>query len=1057
MSLRVAVTHRTTCRFDRRVRLGPQVARLKPSVGARLLTYALGVDPEESHRSWQTDPYGNSLARLVFDEPSDHLDLEVAFVVDLDPVPPLDPSAATDPFEYGPAERSALAPYLEAEEAGPLLKEYLGPFSEGRAPTVEQLVALSQDLARRIEARRWVGPAPAEHQRPPEATLAAGAGSHRDVAWLLVQALRALGVAARFVSGYLVQLEGAGVEAAGAELHAWAEAWLPGAGWVGLDPTSGRLAGEGHLVLAAGPRPEVTAPLSGTTEPCRSRFETTGTAERVGPGPDPGALRGEWAEIDALGRAVDLELTRLGVRLTVGGEPTFVATEGADAPEWKVAPDGPRKRELAERLIVSLRDRLAPGAILHHGLGKWYAGEPAPRWRRSAHWRADGDPVWSRPELLATVDDGPGSPVASPERFALGVAQGLGLDGRSVVPGYEDPLYHLWLEHTLPVDQDPGGPDLAPADLDETGERGRLAQVLDRRLGAPVGWVLPLAWDEERWHTSTWRFRREELFLFPSAWPMGSRLPLDRLPEEEVVRSALCVEPRDDRLWVFLPPLSEFEPWLRLVAVVEEVAAALGQPVVLEGHEPPGDPLLRTLSVTPDPGVIEVNVHPAASWAEWCATSTALHEAARAVGLRPDRFEPDGRHVGTGGGSHVTLGGPTPEESPFLRRPDLLVSLLTFWQHHPGLSYLFAGKFVGPTSQAPRVDEARHDTLYELEIAFEQLDRAGPDPPPELVDRLFRDLLTDVTGNTHRAEFCIDKLFSPEGPAGRLGVVELRGLEMPPDPAMGLVRVLLLRTLVARFWRRPYRGRLARWGTRLHDQFLLEHHVSADVAGVCADLERSGYPFRFEWLRPQIEHRFPRIGSIERDGVELELRYALEPWNVLGEDVAAGRSARLVDWSTERLQVRLSGDEHHRYLVLCNGRRVPLQPTEEPGTQVAGVRFRARELERCLHPTMAAQSPLTFDLVDLGSGRALASCTYEVWDPAAGPAGPTPASAAEARARRAARFRAGERAPGRLVRGPSGEEPVRLWELAGPTATDPDCPGTLDLRLGAPAREQSPT
>jgi uncharacterized protein (DUF2126 family) len=823
----------------------------------------------------------------------------------------------------------------------------------------------------------------------------------------------------------------------------------------------------------------------------------------------------QWAAVDALGLAVDAELAGLGVALTVGGEPTFVAAEGAGRPEWTVAPDGPDKRQRAERLLVELRDRLAPGAALLHGLGKWYPGEAVPRWRRLTCWRADGEPVWTRPELLAPVDlpqartkrspkgrdrasaepGGPPPSAADARRFAVELAHCLGLDGSRVLPAYEDPGYHRWLEGAL----DPGL-DLTDVERLPEGDARLLAKALERGLNAPVGSVLPLAWDGRRWRSSTWRFRQPALHLLPGTLPMGSRLPLDRLggdgpelevvfsadpldrrpplppqgeladpsqwrapeSEEVLVRTALCVEPRGGRLFVFLPPLPLAEPWLALVAAVEEVAAALARPVALEGFDPPVDIRLRSLSVTPDPGVLEVNVHPAASWPEACATSAAVHEAARVAGLRPDRFGPEGSHLGTGGGSHVTLGGPTPAQSPFLRRPDLLVSLITFWQHHPGLSYLFAGRFVGPTSQAPRVDEARHESLDELEIAFDQLDRAGPDPAPWLVDRLLRDLLADVTGNTHRAEFCVDKLFPPDVAGSRLGLVELRAFEMPPEPAMGLLRVLLLRALVALFWRQPYRERLVRWGTRLHDQFLLEHHVAADLGDVCRVLQGAGYPFQSEWLRPQIEHRFPVIGRVRAPGVELELRHALEPWNVLGEDVGKAGASRRVDWSTERLQVRLTGDGACECSVLCNGFRVPLQVVTK--ARVAGVRFRARRLERSLHPTIPAVGALDFEVVEEESGRVLASCTYEPWGSSTWDR--LPADAEQARALRAARFRSrGPAAAPRRRASPAGEGPEARGDPEGPGArgvpegpeargdpegTDPDRPGTLDLRAVRP-------
>ncbi len=316
--------------------------------------------------------------------------------------------------------------------------------------------------------------------------------------------------------------------------------------------------------------------------------------------------------------------------------------------------------------------------------------------------------------------------------------------------------------------------------------------------------------------------------------------------------------------------------------------------------------------VTPDPGVIEVNLQPTSSWAELSELTSRLYAIAREHRLGTETFALDGRHSGTGGGNHITLGAAEPSRSPLLRRPDLLVSLLTFWQHHPAMSYLFSGRFVGPTSQAPRVDEGRAETLYELEIAFAEIERlvdepGGAEHRPWVVDRALRHLLTDITGNTHRSEFCIDKLYSPDSLRGRLGLLELRGFEMPPHPEMALVQALLVRALVARCAAEPYRAPLVRWGTRLHEQYLLPHYVAADIADVVADLRAHGTEFDLEWLAPFLEFRFPRIGVAAAGRVEIELRTAIEPWHVLGEEAASGGTARYVDSSTERVQVTVRG------------------------------------------------------------------------------------------------------------------------------------------------------
>lgn len=1095
MSIHVALHHVTHYRYDRAVNLGPQVVRLRPAPHSRtrILSYALKVEPGEHFINWQQDPQGNYLARLVFPEKTREFKVEVDLVAEMAVFNPFDfflePYAERIPFAYTEGEQRELAPYLIKLPATPLFAKYLANISREPVPSIDFLVELNQRLSTDIRYLIRMEPG----VQTPEQSLELASGSCRDSAWLLVQLLRHLGLAARFVSGYLIQLTAdvksldgpSGTEQDFTDLHAWCEVYLPGAGWIGLDPTSGLFAGEGHIPLACSPEPSSAAPITGGLDECEVEFEHLMSVERVWEAPrvTKPYSEAQWQAIQTLGRQIDEDLQKHDVRLTMGGEPTFVALDYPDDDEWNTAALGPNKRRLAADLFYRLRDHYAPSALVHFGQGKWYPGEQLPRWSLNCFWRRDGEPLWHEPKLLADEKRSYGATAATAERFLAALAERLGVDGGNVFPAYEDWFYYLWRERKLPDNVTPDD-----ARLSDPLERERLRKVFGQGLDKVVGHVLPLARQVvgDGWQSGRWFLRDEHCRLLPGDSALGYRLPLDSLPwvsqadypyinpvdpsqslpplpspaqvqrqlrgvwrgasanvqsarpasgqsAAGIVRTALCAEPREGRLYLFMPPLAHLEDYLELVAAIEAVAAELNCPVLMEGYEPPLDPRLQYFRVTPDPGVIEVNIHPSASWEELVERCEFLYEAARQSRLSSEKFMVDGRHTGTGGGNHFVLGGATPSDSPFLRRPDLLRSLISYWHNHPSLSYLFSGLFIGPTSQAPRVDEARNDALYELEIAFAQMPEPGRDCPPWLVDRLLRNLLVDVTGNTHRAEFCIDKLYSPDSASGRLGLLELRAFEMPPHAQMSLAQQLLLRALIARFWQEPYQpAKLVRWGTDLHDRYLLPHFVEQDFADVLQELGSFGYRLRSEWFAPHFEFRFPKAGDFAVKGIDLELRQALEPWHVLGEEGAVGGTVRYVDSSLERMQVKVNGMAPDRYVLTCNGVPVPMRPTGKVGEFVGGVRFRAWQPASCLQPTIGVHAPLVFDLIDTWMQRSLGGCQYHVAHPGGRNYDSLPVNAYEAESRRLARFFRLGHSPGKRP----ALQPIDNNEL----------PMTLDLR-----------
>ncbi|MDX1882950.1 transglutaminase family protein [Mycolicibacterium sp. 120270] len=1102
MGIKVALEHRTSYTFDRLVEVFPHVVRLRPAPHSRtpIEAYSLTVEPADHFVNWQQDAFGNFLARLVFPDRARSLTITVGLIADMKVVNPFDffieDWAEHIAFEYPKALAEDLKPYLrrvdEGEEglgAGDLVTEWVRNFAV--APdirTIDFLVALNRAVNADVGYSVRMEPG----VQTPDHTLRTGIGSCRDSAWLLVSILRQLGLAARFVSGYLVQLASdvealdgpSGPEADFTDLHAWTEVYIPGAGWIGLDPTSGLFAGEGHIPLAATPHPDSAAPITGATEPCETTLEFTNIVTRVHEDPRVTLpyTDAAWGAINALGAKVDERLAAGDVRLTIGGEPTFVSIDDQVDPEWTTDADGPTKRQRASALAARLKKVWAPGGLVQYSQGKWYPGEPLPRWQIGLHWRTDGEPLWADDAYLADPWPSESTAYKVPQdagaRLLGAVAAGLGLPPTQVRPAYEDPLSRLIASVRKPA----GEPVAADEDLenDTADRRAELLAKLDEAVTEPAAHVLPLhrREDDAGWASADWRLRRGRIVLLEGDSPAGLRLPLDSIswrpprtthpgdplasrtslrpmvePEavveddESAPTTALVAEIRQDGdgpafLYVYLPPSDELEHFVDLLSRVQKAAAEIDCPVVIEGYGPPPDPRVTSMSITPDPGVIEVNVAPTATFAEQRDQLQTLYEEARLARLSTESFDVDGTHGGTGGGNHITLGGITPADSPLLRRPDLLVSMLTYWQRHPSLSYLFAGRFIGTTSQAPRVDEGRSEALYELEIAFAEIARLSAQAKgatPWVTDRALRHLLTDITGNTHRAEFCIDKLYSPDSARGRLGLLELRGFEMPPHFQMAMVQSLLVRSLVAWFWDEPLRAPLIRHGANLHGRYLLPHFLIHDIADVAADLRAHDINFDTSWLDPFTEFRFPRIGTAVFDGVEIELRGAIEPWNVLGEESTAGGTARYVDSSVERIQVRTIGADRQRYILTANGHPIPMLATDNPDIQVGGVRFRAWQPPSALHPSITVDSPLRFELVDMTTGTSRGGCTYHVSHPGGRSYDTPPVNAVEAESRRGRRFEAVGFTPGRI-------DTADLREKQARQSTDVGAPGILDLR-----------
>ncbi len=1089
--MRVRIVHHTRYEYERPVSLTSHMIRLVPAprVAEQIVTYNLAISPEP-HTQWQHDLWGNRLVRATWADDSrhDHLDIRVDAVIELKPINPfdffVDERCRDFPFDYPDGLDRELAPFLQTDDVDPHVREWLSDF-DAAGPTVDMLVRLNLKVANDIRYLIRMEPG----LQSPDETLTLGQGSCRDSAWLLVAALRSLGMAARFVSGYLIQLEDEGdipgvprgLDHDVLDLHAWCEVFVPGAGWIGLDGTSGLLCGEGHIPLSCAVVPEHAAPVTGAilaAEPVKSEFTFEMSVTRLGHEPRPRKpyTDEQWQALLDAGKTIDDTLINAGITLTTGGEPTWTTRDQPERPEWNTEALGWGKWVQGVRFAHQIRERFGIGSVTLHRMGKHYPGESLPRWAIDIIWRKDGQPIWQDASLLdldiqedTDTDNHPDKPPLPPTADDLDraqhlcqlIADELGVE-TPPTPVYEDPWAVVRSEADLPDDV-----DATEWDADSTEERRRLARVLAHGVSRPTAFVIPVQAQQGRWMSATWKVRRERIYLLPGDSPAGLRLPLKRLSGSPffepitdpstapptiadvrfqsagtepaaslpdggapVIHTAMAVEVRDGVLFVFTPPVGSLDSWLSFVAAVEAAASRLKVKVRIEGYAPPWDSRLERITVTPDPGVIEVNIPPVHCVAEHAQVLSHLQDAARHAGLWCEKFLLDGRATGTGGGNHITLGGPTALQSPFLQNPTLLASLIRFFQHHPSLSYLFSGLFVGPTSQAPRVDEARMDSLAELELALQQA--SAENPPPWFVDRLLRNLMVDITGNTHRTEICIDKLYNPSSVTGRLGILELRAFEMPPHERMAVAQTALIRGIVAALTVAPFDEPLVRWGARLHDEFMLPWFLWADFRRVLDLLRRRGVGLDESLFSPFIDYRFPVFGRLDVEDMQLEVRPALEPWPVLGEEPTGGTVSRYVDSSLERLEFRLIGGNPERHGLVVAGMDVPLYPTDDPAVRIAGLRFRAWQPPHCLQPHIGIHHPLAIDVLDRQTRSSLGGCTYHVWHPEGRAFTDPPLTATEAAARRSMRFT-------RMNHTPWPLEPATI-------ARNPDLRYTTDLR-----------
>ena len=1024
MTTRVSITHRIEDRFERPVLLPTQWLRLRPApqTKAEVSAYSLVVHAEPHFLNWLRDPYENHVARLDLPEPVSSLGFELEMIAALEPANPFDfliePFAANHPFDYPEQLHKELEPYLFVpSELGPRTRAFLKELERKPGATVEYLDKLNQRVHSACKLTVTETPGVSDLEQ----VLTRGTATAWDLAWLLTLSFRHTGHAARMVGGYRIWLAEDPSTPDFVGLHAWTETFIPGAGWVGLDPAMGLFTAETYIPLAAAPDPRRVLPGVGLRVEGAKHTESL-RVRRLTPRPDSWPYNEtQWADIQALGYLVEQDLAAQALPVKLGASLSFVSAVHANEPEWNTSALGPTKWHAAEGLLDRLQQRVAKGGVPQLGQGQWFAGDQLPRWRLSCYFRADGRPAWLNPARLGWGKDTDYG-LSQARDLAAFVARALGIASVHVLPAHEDALYALARSTQVTVQP-------SAEELRDPASRRALADRLSRADRPPTGYVLPLRWDAqtERWTSGAWPFRREQLYLLPGGSPLGYRLPLDSLmrdpetaleaqlerdpfaplsawtdfhepmrarlqsartedaafaPGLRTPRTALSVEARAGKLYVFVPPVSDAEHYLQLVAALETAAEALELAVILEGYEPPEDPRLRRFSLEPDAAVLRLHLPVAQSWSEQLALLHTAYTDAAWAGLRAERVMADGRRMPSGGGGPISVGGSSPADSPFLTQPDTLRGLVAYFQRHPSLSYFFVGHNIGGSSSTPRPDQGRDEALYELAIGLSRLPRGAPFPWQ--ADRALRHLLTDPAGDMKRAEIRVDQLFAPDRASRRLGKVTVHAFETAPEPRLQALQVLLLQALIARFARIPDSGKLVRWGAALSDRFLLPRMLWEDLREVIEDLNQAGFPFQLEWFEPLLTLRFQALGTLALGEITLQLQTALEPWPVLAEEVTGGGIARFIDTANERLQVSLKGLTPGRHVLVCNDQRVPLQQVGDFGEYVAGVRYKVVNPMATMHPTVWPVHSLVFDVLDAWTGRVLGGCTFhpgrpQVW------------------------------------------------------------------------------